>query len=448
MASDLDGLLARAAGDLERAVPALPDAALGRVRTRVRRRRVRRHAVESVAGVAGVAAVGTIAWLGAVRAAPAPAESPTMTATTSPTETPTPTPTPTPSSSPTSDVAPPTAPEDDEAGIAKVMSPTTGETWQKPVEDPAMALRLTGYDDQRAFLVGHRGDASIYALAQDDSLSRSVEGLYEVVGDQVTLIECPASADRCSSFYEPDLAGRGIAVDRTTHYDSLTVPTAIRVSATFGVTLTFALESGWDSVYGHALLLVDPDVEPRTLRQLGGGRLVELRMPAAGVVPGLTPILYAYVTPAGGAYRVAPGDVAMADPAAFQWDDGMVRPAGWEGMGATAPGARQCGWSDLAIESGHVDTDWRPAGTARDGRRIYVPVPGGNAVSHAVFVHERDASWGQPEGAEDMVYGAEMYPLTEEQFLDQHSLYAVQGPDGEWLLGLRADAAATVYECA
>jgi len=456
MASDLDALLAQAAGDLERVVPALPDAALGRVRTRVRRRRVRRHAVESVAGVAGVAAVGTVAWLGAVRGTPAPAESPTTTPTTSPTTTPTPTPTLTPSPTPTSDAAAPTAPEDDAAGIAKVVSPATGETWQEPVDVPDMAIRLTGYDYQRALLVGHRGDASIYALSNDEYLTTSVDGLYEVVGDQVTLIACPTSPDRCSSPDEAYLAGKGITLDRTTRYESLTLPTAIRVSPTFGVTTTATLGRNYPGVYGDGGFLVgtsplgyEIETESRTLREIGAARLVELRATTSGVVPGLTPVQYAYITPLGTAFLLDSQDVAGADVDAFQWDDGVGRPSANEYQrGSVAPGAKQCFWSQLAIEADHVDADWVAAGTAPDGRRVHVPVPGGNATSRAVFAHERDTSWGWPEGAEEMVYGAEVYPLTEQQFLDQHSLYAVQGPDGEWLLGLRQDASATVYECA
>jgi hypothetical protein len=401
-----------------------------------------------VAGVAGVAVIGVVAWLGAVQGTPVPAQSPSVTPTTSATTTPTPSPSASDAPAPTA----PTAPADDVAGIARVISPTTGETWQPPVEAPDMAARLGASEGEgkQAFLVGHRGGAEIYVLVIDEWYSTKVDSMYEVVGDQVTLIACPVSADRCAQADEAALAERGVAVDRTTRYDSLTVPTAIRVSPSWGVTTTATIEQNLDEVYGDGLLLVDPDSHARTLRQLGGAKLVEVSSPTMGVVPGLTPIHYAYVTPMGAAYKLVSRDVPSADPDSFVWDDGVARPPAYaqSARSSLAPGAHQCFWSLLAVELGHVDADWRAAGAALDGRRVYVPVPGGNAESHAVFEHERDTSWGWSEGASEMVHGAAMYPLTEQQFVDQHSLFAVQGPDDEWLLGLRSDAAATVYECA
>ncbi|GIG19741.1 hypothetical protein Cch01nite_04650 [Cellulomonas chitinilytica] len=450
MDSDLDALLARGAGDLERQVPAMADRAFGSVRGAVRRRRVRRHAVESVAAVAGVAAVGVVAWLGAAHGTPAPAHTPSVTSSTSPSATP--------SSSPsaTSSTAPPTAPPDDAAGIARVLSPSTGETWQEPVEDPGMTERLTEFGGQRAFLVGHHGDASIYALVNDEWPSSSIEGLYERVGETVSLIGCPVSADRCSPRVDGSLEHPGLLIDTTTRYESLTVPTSIRVSPTFGVTTTATTAVEWRGVYGDGGSMVGGSPlgyqvpsESRTLRQIGGARLVELRSPASGVVPGLTPLHYAYVTPMGGAFLLEAKDVDVADVASFRWDDGVDRPSAYPDRdGSGAPGAQQCFLSLLAAEADHVDADWRAAGTASDGRRVWVPVPGGNPVSHAVYAHERDSSFTYDEASEEFVDGAAAYPYTEEQFLDHHALFAVQGPDDEWLLGLREDSAATVYECA
>jgi hypothetical protein len=449
MSTDLDALLARAAGDLERQVTGLPDSVLGRVRTRVRRRRRKRHAGESVMAVAGVAVVGAVAWLGATHGTPAPAQSPSVSPTSTPSGTPA-------TPAPTGSAESPTAVADDAAGIARVLSPTTGETWQDPVEDTEMAIRLTGFDGQRAFLVGHRGDASIYVLVNAAWPSSSIEGIYEVVDDQITLVGCPVSADRCSPRVDGAMEQPGVAVDRSIRYESLTVPTAIRVSPTFGVTTTATLGLEYIGVYGDGALLLgtlplgfEVDGDVRTLRQIGGARLVELRASSSGVVPGLVPIAYAYVTPLGSAYVLNAQDVAAAYTSAFRWDDGVTPPPAdeWH-VGSTAPGAKQCFVSLLAIEADHVDADWRAAGTAPDGRRVYVPVPGGNAMSRAVFAHERDTSWTVDDEAGEMVEGAAAYPLTEQQFLDRHSLYAIHGPDDEWLLGLRSDADAIVYECA
>ncbi|MBO9553192.1 hypothetical protein [Cellulomonas sp.] len=453
MASDLDALLQRAAGDIERQVPGAPDPVLGSVRRVVRHRRARRHAVESVAAVAGVAVIGVVAWLGAVRGAPAPAHTPSP----SPTTTSTPTPTsPTASSAPTATVALPTAPADDAAGIARVLSPTTGETWQEPVEDTAVASRLTAFEGQRAFLVGHRGGAKIYALVNTEWPSSDVEGLYEIAGERIALVACPTSADRCSRRGDGTYEQPGVTIDRTTRYESLTVPTAIRVSPTFGVTTTGAMAVTWRSVYGDGAAMLgyvplgyQVTGDARTLRQIGGAKLVEVRSPALGEVAGLTPLHYAYVTPMGSAYLLEPSDVPVAHPGTFTWDDGVARPsAETAGGGSVAPGSQGCFASLLAVEEHHVDADWRPAGTALDGRRVYVPVPGGNAVSRAVFAHARDTSFTFDDELEDFVQGAAAYPFTEQQFLDHDALYAVQGLDDEWLLGLRSDAQATVYECA
>ena len=89
MSADLAQLLNRAAHELSTDGPLDAARATG-LRRVVRRRRARRHAVESAVGVAAVGLVGSAAWLGAGRFAPAPpalGPSPSVSATPTPSRT-------------------------------------------------------------------------------------------------------------------------------------------------------------------------------------------------------------------------------------------------------------------------------------------------------------------------------------------------------------------------
>ncbi len=460
MSADLNALLARASNEIEGAAPLLDGGRLGVVRSAARRRRIARHTAESFAGVGAVGVLGVGLWFGLGQQAPEPVvpiETPTVTP--SPSDT-TPTPTPTPSETPTP-TGPPTRAEqiDDATVIERINAPRTGEVWQTPtlVED-VPELRSTEGQPAPAYLVGTRGEASIYLQAWEFYGEWSVEALYEVDADGARVIACPSarSTDACVS-EERFVPRPGFVRDVDTFYDSLTVPESIELGNGFTVTTKNTVGSpAFPTLFryfGDAAPFASDDYEQRVLRDLGQMAVVARVLPS--LLPGMTTLTYGYTTPLGTFVVLDARDVPAGDFEAIAWDDGIVRahadsPDDEQDWSVTtfAPGGRQCEWSSYSQEDEHVAADWRPAGTTTDGNRVYVPVEGGTPLSRSVRAWHEENSWGVNEEYEP-VYGAEAgYSfLTDAAFLDANALFALQGPSGEWLLGMRADAGSTVYEC-
>ncbi|KQT01351.1 hypothetical protein [Cellulomonas sp. Leaf395] len=458
MSDELHALLARASNEIEVSAPALEGGRLGVVRSEVRRRRIVRRAAESFAGVGVVGVLGVGLWFGLDPWAPEPV-APVVTPTIAPTPTPT-TPTPT---TPTRDAAPtgPVTREesiDDATVLARLGAPRTGEVWHAPTLVPDVpALRRVDGEPAPAYLVGTRGEASIYLTAWELGDEWHVDGLFEVGPQGARLIACPSArtADACADEvnYQPP---PGVVRDVDTFYDTLTLPATVDLGDGFTVTTTNTAQTpvlGF-RLYGDAAPIVDGDVEQRVLRDLGPVAVVA--QVAESPVTGLTNLTYGFTTPFGTFVRLDPSDVPGGEFAAISWDDGVVRTTeGSPPVSTVAPGSPACRWTSYSQESAHVPGDWRPAGTTPSGHRVYVPVAGGNSMSRELRAwHEENSSTLAPEGVQGDEYGtvhgaAAGYPYTtDEAFLQANALFAMQGPAGEWLLGMRSDAANIVYECA
>lgn len=461
MAGDLENLMAQAAGDLEAAVPPVPSDTLTHLRTAVRQRRLRRHATESVGALAVVGALAAAATLG-TRYAPEPAVTPTPTTSASvPSPTPTPTPTATADPAPTGPVV--RADDVDDATVlARVAAPRTGEVWTTPTPVDALAPLFEGDDGTVSewYLVGHRGDAAIYAVslssadASDGELRRAEgNGVALVEQDATGLrqIDCPSSrgTDACAGATPYG----AVAVDTTTFYDSLTLPRALTLPGGYTVTTTASTPTGASTGSLAGLLLDD---ETRTLATFGPVRVEERTIPSS--VPdspaGLRHVVLVLRTAWGGSLPLASRDVPGGDDTRITWDDGVVRSSGdtahpW----TTAPGSATCDFAMFSVETdGHETAAWQPTGTLPDGRRVYTPAPGHEQLAATLRDWHHAASGGEVwvGGDQDGEYvdGRTAYPFpTVEQFLDARALFAFQGPGGQWLLGMRGVAASSVYEC-
>jgi hypothetical protein len=317
-------------------------------------------------------------------------------------------------------------------------------------------------DPAPAYLVGTRGEASIYVTGYEQLGTWVVGGLYEVDAQGARLIACPSArtTDPCADEVSISLPP-GVVRDVETFYDTLTLPVSIDLGDDFRVTTTSTTgsPSSTSSLYGDADPLMDDTFERRVLRDLGPVT-VAVRVRESSV-PGLTNLTYGILTPLGTFLRLQPGDVPAGDFPAIRWDDGIARGAadsadeGDAPAVTEAPGGQACLATTYSLEDKHVPADWRPAGTTPDGRRVYLPVAGGNPVSRAVRAWQEDSSWTMaPDGVQGDEYGAVHgaaagYPYpTDAAFLEANALFAVQGPGGEWLLGMRSDAHNVVYECA
>ncbi|MBD7918425.1 hypothetical protein H9657_09060 [Cellulomonas sp. Sa3CUA2] len=458
MAGDLENLMARAAHDLEAALPPAPTDALGHVRAAVRRRRLGRHARDSVGALALVGALATAVLLGG-RGEPEPAVTPTPT----PSVSATPTPTPAPTATPTPDAAPtgPVVREaeiDDATVLARLAAPRTGEVWTAPqrvdAPGPVFTLVEVTYD---WYLVGHRGAADIYAATPESASLTPYEmrsyglpvELYELEAGVLRRVVCPSArtGDACGQPHVNSAAEQ----DTTTFYDSLTLPRALPLPG--GYTLGTAATSGAVGALTGAMQAVVLQDEVRVHADLGSGvQVVERTIPSHDGAPaGMRSVRFAVRLPYGALVDLVPADVPGGDSAAITWDDGVARgdaDDAWRSA-TGAPGGLVCDFATFSVQTTGVDRSaWVRAGSTADGRPVHVPAPGRTEVAAAVFAWQESSSWTVGDTPTGTVTGAEAYPIDSvEQLVADNALFALEGPGRSWLLGLRVDAMHAVYEC-
>jgi len=444
---DLDDLLVRAADDRESALSAVPADTLAHVRTAVRRRRRLRHTVESIGTVAVVGAVVAAVTLGGSRA-PLPAVTPTPSPTSTVTPAPTPTPSATPAGAPTRE-----AQIDDATALTRLAAPRTGETWTAPRQVPAPPP-LTDDGSLDWYLVGQRGSADIYVATP--GVGSSDEGeirffglpadLYELEAGTLRHILCPSarSGDACAQASTENLATQ----DADTFYDTLTPPRSIPTAG--GYTLSTA--ATWETpgaITGDMAAFVLDD-EPRVLQDLGGGlQLVERALFTAADAPaGLANVGYALRLPYGAVVDLSSADVPGGDSATITWDDGASYHDGESSTRTAAPAGTNCGSAMFSVLTDGIDpAAWVQTGRTADGRRVHTPAPGHLELATEVFTWHQQNSWTLGPDMEQ-VEGADAYPYDSvEQLLADRALFALEGPGGRWLVGLRGDAVNTVYEC-
>lgn len=474
MTRELGNVLLDAVDSTSRTIGAMAPASLDGVVRRVRRGRVVRHTVTAATATGAAAVLGTAGWFGLqARDAVPPAVTPSPSVTPSPNPSPNPSPsespsqTPTPTETPEGPVVRETA-VDDATVLERLSAPRTGETWTDPVlaSDAPPLVDTEMLTTATTYRLGQRGDATIYAVVEPFEWimdSASMRGLFEVDSAGARFISCPSArtgdlcVDPAAAFLAP-----GVTVDTDTFYDTLTMPQHVEVmnGYTLSTVATAALWTANHQQLGDGRTIVDTEGTPVTtetvLRRFGAGAVVELT--SAGEVAGLTDVSYAWRTPYGSYHWLTGADVPAGNWNTLTWDDGVDRRLDVEDWGpalagaapVNAPGAPRCFAPMFSIDADHDDAAWRAAGRTADGLRVYVPVAGGNDLSRAVRAWHEAESWAITEDGE--LRGADAYALTgfttDAKFLDANALFAVERPDGVWLLGLRPDAAQVVYECA
>jgi hypothetical protein len=456
VSADLDDLMGRATADVERSVDPIPAATLDGVRSAVRRRRVLRHVGDTVACLALVGAVGAAAVLGSRDAVP-PAHTPAPTATVTAPVTPSAVPTPTPPPAPT---GPPVreATIDDATVLARLSAPRTGEVWSVP--QPVEAPTRLGADDDGSlydwYLVGHRGETPIYAATpaaagrSASELRRSTldVALYEDQGGTLRRVACPSArtGDACQTVPDPG----GVEEDTDTFYDTLTLPAEVGTAGGYTVTTATTRSDGAWALGAGDLAPRVLGTELRVLADLGGGvQLVEKVVPSpAGAPAGTTSVVLAVRLPYGALVTLADQDVPGADTTTFRWDDGVARTLDEPWLSRTAAaGACYCDFATFSVAGPGVDlTSWTRAGATADGRPLYTPPSAQDPVASSIVEWQRASS--RTLGDDGEISGPEAYRFASVQdVLDARALFALRGPGGAWLLGLRSDAVGDVVEC-
>ncbi|MDC7122888.1 hypothetical protein OMK64_15240 [Cellulomonas fimi] len=369
---------------------------------------------------------------------------------------------------------------DDATVLRRLAEPRTGETWHEP--EPADEVRLVESDfygtptSPRTVRVGARGDAVIYAVVGPHhglEPRRDVRGLFEVDAAGARYIACPSPrVEECDAEapYTSDLAP-GVVVDVDTFYDTLGIP--VEAELVDGFTVRTSGGTGWErldfetgssrpvpALGNGSLLVTDTDHwradDAVDVARFGPAALVELRW-AEAEIDGLTNASYAWRTPYGAYVSLTADDVPGGDYDAIVWDDGVDRRyyADEPDLVARtgAPGDGTCAASMFSLDAAHVDAEWRPAGRTPEGVRVHVPVGGGNPLATRVRAFQEKIAWTvDPDDPSLTLTGASVYAetgmTTDEAFLAAHSLFAIERPDGVWMVGLSPAAAAPVFECA
>lgn len=375
------------------------------------------------------------------------------------------TPTPSSSAGPTTSAAPSEPPFDglrspvidDAAALAHLAAPRTGETWHAPVAlaaDPGLFDPASGI---LYFSVGdHNGADIVVAIDQRFELDSFVlvQGLFEIDAAGARFISCPSARTSDPCVVPPD----GLTVDTETFYDSLTYPAAFEVLPGYVFTTAATLHTfdPWETLLGDGNFIlpaaggsvIDPraDATVTVLASFGDTEIVQLEWPSFGVA-GVSNLNYALRLPTGAIQIFSGSDVPAGSYNSISWMDGVARTAlhEWrENDWVMAPSSGVCFPGQFSLETAHVNADWVAGGTAPGGITVYLPAPGGNAVASNVRSTMDEWSYGF-----DWETGMEIpYPFaTDADFLAANALFAVQRPDGAWLLGLRPDATNLAYEC-
>jgi hypothetical protein len=407
-----------------------------------------------VAAVVAAALVVAAAWLGVrhLNASQGAIVVPPSAALTAAPSTPSPTPSATP--------GPPlrAAQIDDATVEACIVAPRTGETWTTPTPAPDMASVLAqGHDTWKPYLVGHRGSAKIYVVANDMPGYYSglvVAMIAEVDASGARQISCPSarSTDACV----PSAGAPGVPLDTSTFYDSLTLPDSIDIGSGWRLDTSVART---EPHYGDALAMaiqVDESLSWRNsatytpVTNVGSLRVVEKVVPASPAVPDLDVRSYALIAPTGLTFELVPQEVPGGDYESIRWDDGVTRTEDREfGQYSYAGAGVTCSLGQYSVQSNLDPSQWSRAGQTREGAAVYVPTSA-NPLVHAVRAMQLDArqwrvdNWpGYPNAGEQRAYPF----ASDAAFRNAHALYAMAGPNGVWQIRLRGDAVVQPWEC-
>ncbi len=363
--------------------------------------------------------------------------------------------------SPTSSAVPTTtAPPAREAVIddatveARIVAPRTGETWTTPTRAPEMASVLAeGLDGWVPYLVGHRGSAQIYVVV-NEGLNGITEMIAEVDASGAREIACPSarSSDACM----PSAGVRGVRLDTSTFYDSLTLPASIDLGAGGVLDTSSSRRSGYDASASFLVDAVDPSLRPQgsaylPVANIGGLRVVESTKLAAsdGTHSDLDVRSYVLVSPIGLTYQIDGRSLPGADYESIRWDDGVTRTEDAQfGANSYGGGSVGCVVGQFSVQPDLDRAQWVRAGHTRDGAAVYVPTEV-NPLVHTI----RAVQLGMAQTARQ--YGGypghgenRAYPFASDRaFRDAHALYAIAGPDGVWQIRLRGDAVVQPNMC-
>jgi hypothetical protein len=309
--------------------------------------------------------------------------------------------------------------------LAKYIQPQTGETWTgtlKPIADPGYIISGES-EELHYYEVGKRGDNTIVmGVSQTMGGFNDNIDIYERHPDSTVVFIARANAnadysmdsttDNSTNGWTNDHWASKVTIDKTIHYDSLTLPA------------TFALDSG-ESVksptYPYSATLItdttDSSVKAIDVKKLGSSKLIKIER--TYVDTGLTAISYVVNTPIGTRINLTYHPISAATDD-YSWTNSVAS------TGTSGGVVRGCGAAGTSLSRSDTlkDSDFVAAGTTDTGKTVYHLKDSTGGLVKVVYDEYKDFNTG--------VDTVTIVPL--DVFVAKHAVFAYKSPVNGWLI--------------
>ncbi len=322
----------------------------------------------------------------------------------------------------------------DKALLAKFISPTTGESWYaSPITlsdqkflTPLSAESINNGVEQPVYTeVGTKaGNKIVLAKAAAEGPGGPSYYLFEVAANGTPrLIAHPDGRVVYDDTYGPtaDLFTKSVVIDKTTHYDSLTIPGAIDLGNGYPVKST-GNGSIADSFYSS---------EGSTLvKQLGSSAIVKISR--TDKATGLTSYGYMMQFPFKTTVllKYEPLETTLKT---YKWNNAVAADD------TIAAIARGCGGltSAVTVANNAKDADFVAAGTSPSGQAVYDTKDPNYILVNKAYDEFHAYYSGSTDPAEK-----QKFAMTKAEFIKQHGVIFYKDKSGAWLVYARQQLAA------
>lgn len=316
---------------------------------------------------------------------------------------------------------------DDEDALTRFTNPTTGEKWyDEPITISNQGYYSADYDDTGAtyYEVGTRGDNKII-MVETYGIGSYYELFEKAPDDTVSVVAYPnANTDQTSKYntiYDDSYA-KNVTVDRTLHYDSLSIPSSLALNSSENLT---------GPEYNTIGTLINPTTDGEStsvrtvIKKYGDSSLI--KMEKKNIDSGLTTYYYAIDTPLGTRVNLTYAPIAEKIDD-FTWKDGATR------TGSINSIVRGCGATGISLSRADnvTDSDFVAVATTLENQTIY----GLKSVDAPLIKLAYD---DYVQAKEYMQDNKEV--LSQQAFYDDHAVLAFKNANDEWLIYTQDDYA-------
>lgn len=332
--------------------------------------------------------------------------------------------------------------------LAKLITPKTGEAWDKEPKELAKQGYWTDEVDPNGpvttyYQVGKRGDNTIL-MTSVCAIGCNVTLFEKAPDGKITLIAHPdgdAVYTADDDEYKKSSTKKSIVFDTQTHYDSLTPPKefTLKNKETLSTVIGDYDQAKYLGTPTSALTNQqgDSNVKQKDVVTYGGSKIIRIEHPYVDTK--LTSINYSLSTPISTQYDLNYQPIAK-DLSGYTWNNGVAVAKTTDSNSSTIGGiVRGCGSAASAVSryDGAKDGDFVPTGKTADGKTVYEFKDSNNQIVQKSYSEYKDFYKEDPN--------AKIISFAE--FLKQHAIIAYKNADGEWLIYTR-DQYAAVGGCA